>query len=559
MRLIREHWVALVFAIAFGLALAGPFLLVATDSAFNGVYPELANDQNFYLSRIQDVRDGFPASGNTYIAEDKAVPPMNFLTGEIVQAKILDLLNLPTHAGLFLFSFLWGSVIFILTYAVLISLGAPRFWALIGTLGLLGSYFFAFARPISPQFNFIFWLLSVLALVRMNQTWVWVGMVSVSAGVLFYLYPYYWTHIFATYGLLFFWYLIHERKTALKIFIAGIGAVIVGIPYILHGLSLRVLPDYEESLKRLGFIETHFPSGIAMTVGSVILLAAILFLSRKLKTTNTQLTATFALLFGALVAMNQHVLTGINMEFSSHYSMQITFGTIFLGFAAMNAFGFWPQLLGNSRRVVAVVLVLFISIPSISFGYLNAMSQLKESAKYTEQGLLIEWLNDNAKPQEAVYAEERLSIVIPGYTQQDVFYARNANIAFMPDAEVIDRFIIQNFRTPLTPEFLSQHEREFLGHGSINANSHALQKQKILGLFGITVDVPKRVADDSVTQVLARAEELRSVPFEESIKGYRADYFIIGKNEQYPLTAEDLTFTEPVFETENYTVYAKKK
>lgn len=559
MKLIREHWVAFLFAVAFGIALAGPFLLVATDSSFQGVYPELADDQNFYLSRIQDVRDGYPASGNTYIAEDKAVPPMNFLTGEIIQAKILDLLNLPTHAGLFLFSFLWGSIIFILTYAVFISLGAPRFWALMGTLGLLGSYFFAFARPISPQFNFIFWLLSVLALVRMNQSWLWVALVSVSAGALFYMYPYYWTHIFATYGLLFVWYLINERRTAFRIFIAGVGAVIVGIPYILHGLSLRALPDYEESLKRLGFIETHFPSGIAMTVGSIILLGSILFLIRKLKTNNTQLIATFALLLGALVAMNQHVLTGINMEFSSHYAMQITFGTIFLGFAAMSAFGFWPQLLSNMRRVVGIILILLVSTPSLAYAYANAYEQLRESDVYAEYALLFEWLNANAEPKEVVYANPLIALNVPAYTKLDVFFARNANIAFMPDSEVIDRFIIQNFRSTLTAEFLSVSERELFGHGSINANSHALQKQKILGLLGMTVDVPKRVPDDSVAQVLARAEEFRAQPFTKVIQKYRADYFIIGKKEEYPLTTEDLSFAEPVFETENYTVYAKKK
>lgn len=560
MRLVREHWIALVLAITFGIALAGPFIWVATDASFNGVYPELANDQNFYLSRIQDVRDGFPASGNTYIAEDKTVPPMNFLTGEIIQAKILDILNLPTHAGLFLFSFLWGSIIFILTYSIFIALGTPRFWALIGTLGLLGSYFFAFARPISPQFNFIFWLLAVWVLIKISYPpkWICVAAIALSAGILFYLYPYYWTHIFATYGLLFVWYLIHERKTALRIFIAGVGAIVVGVPYILNGLSLRALPDYEESLKRLGFIETHFPSGIAMTIGSVILLASIVFLTRKLQMKNAQLTAVFALLLGAIVAMNQHILTGINMEFASHYSMQITFATIFLGFAAMSAFGFWPQLLGKMRRVLAVILVLLISAPSIAFAYLNTLEQMKDTATYTEYGQLFRWLNENTQPEDVVYAEEKLSIAIPAYTKQNVFYARNANIAFMPDAEVIDRFIVQNYRAPLTPEFLSAHEREFLGHGSINANSHALQKQKIFSIFGVVVDAPKRIPEDSERQVLARAEELRSKPFVELIQG-GADYFIIGNNEEHPLTTEDLSLMEAVFTTKNYTVYAQKK
>jgi len=556
--IVRAHWVAVLVAVVFGILLAGPFILVATNESFTGVYPELANDQNFYLSRIQDVRDGFPMSGNTYIAEDKEVPPMNFLTGEFVEAKILDLFGLPTHASLILFPLLFGPIIFLLTYAIYISLGASRFWGLIGTLWLIGPAFFEFARPVSPQFNFIFWLIAALVMIWFvkNRTWLWAGGVAVSVGVLFYLYPYYWTHLFAAYGLLFLWLLFKDRATAIKVFAAGVGATLIGIPYGMLALSVRTLPEFEESMSRLGFVETHMPSGILMLLGSGFLLAVIMFIAYRLKKADAALTASVVLLFGALIAMNQHVITGINMEFSSHYKMQIAFSNLFLACAALSCFSFWHRLESARVKSVAFILILLVFIPAVASAYIYAEKQLGEGALHREHGMLVSWLTENARPGESVYAPELVAIFIPAYTAQNVFYGRNANIAFMPDTEVIDRFIVQNFRADLTPEYIAEHEREVLGHGSINANSHALQKQKLLGLFGIEVDVPKRVPDDAIARIKERGEAVRSMPFVKALLPYKVDYFILERGKENQITPEDIAFAKPVFETEHFILYS---
>ena len=559
LKILHGHWLAVFAAILFGVLLAGPFMLVASRDSFTGVYPELANDQNFYLSRIQDVRDGFPMSGNTYIAEDKNVPPMNFLTGEIIEAKILDVFHLPTHAGLILFPLLFGPFIFLLTYAIFVSLGAPRLWALLAALFLIFGNFEHFMRPISPQFNFTFWLLSVLALIRFaaRPTWIQSGLLAISVGVLFYLYPYYWTHLFAACGVLFLWLLFKNRSAALKLAAAGIGAAVLAIPYVVLIIENRSLPEFAESMTRLGFIETHMPSGIMMLIGSGFLLSAVFFIARKLKTHSAGLIAMFALLSGALLAMNQHVVTGINMEFSSHYAQQIMFGNLFLAVAALSAFGFWARMERAVVKAGAVVLVLLIAVPPVLLAHAEAARYAAEDKTHTEYGILFKWLNENAAPEDVVYADELTAFVIPAYTRQNVFFARNANIAFMPDSEVIDRLILQNYHAEFTQEFISENERQLLGHGSINANGHALQKQKVLGLFGIAVDVPDRVPEDTVLRVQKRAEELRRAPFEEALSPYRVDYFVIRKSAAYALTPEDLAFASRVFETENFTVYKK--
>ena len=111
--MLRPHASALVAALLFALLVAGPFILSGFATNFADPYPELTNDQSFYLARIQDIRDGYPVTGNAYLAEHKNALPMQFLTGEYLEALILDLLSLPTSASLILFTLFFTPIIFL--------------------------------------------------------------------------------------------------------------------------------------------------------------------------------------------------------------------------------------------------------------------------------------------------------------------------------------------------------------------------------------------------------------------------------------------------------------
>ena len=512
---IARHWEILA-AFMFAVALAGPFFI-----AGGPVYPELVNDQNYYLARIQEVREGNLSSGNPYLAELKGVPPVSISLGE--------------YAYVFLPAFIFPPLIFLLMYVLARSVGAPRFWALMATIFLLcGTYFFTFARPISPQFNLIFWLAAVIGLFSGRAVFT-----AFVVGALFYMYPYYWTHLLAVCGLLFLWY------RSPKFIGIILGAAVVGSYALWLSYAARALPYFDESLMRLGFVETHTPSGVTLAAVSCALLATTFWWAWRKKTFPQSLIVAGSLVLGGVIAMNQHLVTGINMEFSSHYGPLIVFADALLVIAAISAFNWWKFCSKLWVKIPAFLLILVWCAPFVLSPYIYAEKQKGSTDAYTP---IIEWLNENAEPEEVVYAPEELASFIPAYTAQNVFYARAANFGFMPNQEVIDRFIIQNYRAGFTEAFIIENERLLFGQQYVNAYNHALQKQKFLKLFGISVDLPERIPAEAIARVQSRAAELQSQPLSSLLAPYRTDYLILPMG-QNPLSGV------PVFSTDRFNIF----
>jgi hypothetical protein len=562
MNVLRQSWQAFVAAGVFAILLAGPFVYFALNAAPSspGIYPELTNDQDFYLSRIQDVRDGYPMGGNTYLAEYKDAEPVQLLVGEWVAAAILDTFDLETADGLILFQFIFPPFIFLLTYAIARSLKAPKPWALIAAVFLsCGSMFFLFARLVSPQFNFIFWLIAVWGLFKLAETpsWRFALFQAFSVGILFYLYPYYWTHIGGAYAILFFAALIVNRPLALGTAVSGIGALIVGSGYAILLFNARALPYYMETLERLGGVYTRFPSGALLALSSLVLVAAVVFIAWKIKRIPPPVLVGLSLVLGGIVAMNQHLITGFSLEFASHYKMQIQFSNVFLALAAMSAFGFWAAASRARYIMAAGAIVLLLSILSVSLPFAEAAKAAQSNGELASYAPVIVWLKENGEPEAVVYAHENLAKIIPAYTAQNVFYARNANLFFMPESEATERAIIQNFRGSFDDAFIMDAERELFGQRYMNRYQHALQWQKVFGWFGISIEVPERIPEAVKASLRARLAELTSQAFEKAIDPYRIDYFVVDKAAPDRLTENDLSFARLVFETEQYAVYQK--
>jgi hypothetical protein len=535
---LSKALIALV-ALGFGVLLAAPFI-VARDG---GVYPELTNDQNYYLARVQEVRDGHPLIASPYLAAYKDTAPVTISSAEIVMAGVLSLLDLPTAAGLVLFPFIFSSVLLVLISAIGRRLGAPRAWALIGAaLVCVGPYFFTFARPVSPQFNGIFWLLGVLGLCMMAEkpSWKWVAVQALAVGMLFYIYPYYWTHLIVVYGLLA---IVYRSK---KIIAVIVGALMIGSGALYLAYKAHELPYYHESLVRLGFVATHSPSGVLLSAASLLLVGAIATVAWKTKQKSRPLVIAGALVMGGVIAMNQHLVTGINMEFSSHYALQIVCADLFLIIAAVTTFGWWPWL---SKRWVLIPAAALVLVWSAHFVLAPYRSAEKQRGTLDDQAQIIAWLDAHAKPGDTVSAPENVATFIPAYTSLNVFFARGANFGFMPDQDVVDRFIIQNYAANFTDGFIADNERALFGQQYVNAYDHALQKEKFLKVFGIHVALPERIPQTAVGAVEARATELKKTPFARLIAPYHIAY-VIAPSGQNPLQA-----TAPVFSTARFEIF----
>lgn len=529
-----EHTIpkALVFvvALAFGAVLAGPFIV-----AGGPFYPELVNDQNYYLARIQEVREGHLVSGNPYLAEYQGIAPVSVSLGEYILALLPQ--SLPLYALIF------GPIIFLLGYATARRLGAPRSFALMATLLICcGTYFFTYARPISPQFNLIFWLATVLGLFSMAErpTWRWAALQAAIIGALFYLYPYYWTHLLAVYGLVF---LIYRSP---KILALGVGAAALGSGALWLSFAARGLAYYDESLARLGFIATHTPSGVGVALASSVLVAAGLWRAWKQKRMTRTLILAASLVMGGVIAMNQHLVTGANMEFSSHYGPLIVIADIFFALAVISTFEWWPALSKNWVRIPAFVLLVLWCAPFVASPYLFAEKQKGTDAAYAP---VMKWLKANTEPDQVVYAPEELSVMIPAYTEANVLYARAANFGLMPDTDVVDRFIIQNYGADFSKDFIREHERALFGVRYVNAYEHARQKQRFLKLIGLTMPVPERLPAEAITRVQSRAAELQARPLASLLAPYRVAYLVA------PAGENPLGTLVPVFSAGGFEVF----
>jgi hypothetical protein len=277
-------------------------------------------------------------------------------------------------------------------------------------------------------------------------------------------------------------------------------------------------------LWRLGFIETHFPSGIMLVMLSSITLLAVAFRAWRARTLPTQLLAALALLIGGLIALNQHVVTGINMEFSSHYKMQITFANVFLVLAGVSAFGLWGKLSRRAVMLGAAALVILVSIPHVAAPYARAHAAMADTAPLGEQAEVLAWLG-HAEPG-VVYAPEALSQRIPAYTHHDVFYARNANFGYMPQKEVTDRFVIQNIEADVTDAVIREHERALFGVQYVDAYNHAALRAKALLLFGIHSPVPERIPQEATGAILSRAQEIKNSSLDSILDAYNVTYIV---------------------------------
>lgn len=555
-----NHWVAFLCAGLFGLLLAGPFVyfsLFASPPSV-GIYPEFTNDQDFYLSRIQDVRDGHPEGGNTYIAEYKEVPPVQLLVGEWISAGLLELSNRETADGLIGFQLIFPPIVFLLTYAIGICLKAPKTWALLAALFLcVGSMFFVFARLISPQFNFIFWLISVWGLFKLAEkpNWQWALFQTFSVGVLFYIYPYYWTHIGASYAVLVLVSLFINRRLALWSVVSGVGALFVGSGYLFLLTNARSLSWYTETLERLGGVYTRFPSGLVFALSSSVLVAVVLYLSYRMRRLPDSVLVGLSLVAGGIIAMNQQLITGFTLEFASHYKMQLQFGNIFLILAFLSSFGWWPALQKKKILYSVGAFIAIFSFIGVFTPYAAVAEYAKNNERLSSYVPVLEWLQEHASTDEVVYAEEDFAKIIPAYSSQNVFYARNANLFFMPESEVSERAILQNFRGSFSDEFIMDAERELFGQRYMNQYQHATLVQKVFGLIGMEATLPERLPQSAVEEVRATVARLRSMPFSEAISSYRVDYFVVNKEDPYRLTEEDVSFLKLVYETNTYLVY----
>jgi len=550
--LIKKHSSVLLLAILLGFLTFYPQIIAINGSDnFNGVYPTNNDDEIYYLTRGQEVLDGHSNLSNSYLWEHKTGPPLQFWVPDYIAAKGASLLGFGLVEGYITYDFVFPLILVLLGYLILYRVTKSTTLSLASSIFLyLGIFLSLFGRPVSPQLTFVFFLTLFLFLINYlrSKRNLWLVLAALNLGFLFYIYTYYWTYFFVLIPvfLVLALLLLRDRTDFRKWGALIMGALVLGVPYYIQTIKSVSLSSYGDTIARVGMLNTHFPSGLTIIFWSIIITLVFLVLyKRNVIKSNPLNVFLLSAVISTAVVTNQHIITGKNLEFSSHYLPLSVFVFVFSSAYLIGQLIKLKPRIEKGVLFTILVLVLIFSVPRAS-ALLSSQQQLSEGEVHRQRyGEIFEWLKNNTKKDSVVYANQELSSLIPAYTHNNVFYAREANLYFLSNEEVKKRFIINNYFEDVDKEFLLKNERSIWGTEYINKRGHFGQQNKIRKILGIAPKALPAVPDEEIENMLTLDKEIKEKSLKENLDVYRADYFIrdLSVNIDWDFSTKELLFS----------------
>jgi hypothetical protein len=528
---------------------------------FAGIYKETHDDQLYYLARGQENVDGHTILGNAYLAEHKDAPLVQLWLPDAVLAYPLSILGISIPDGYRFYDLLIPPVVFLLTYALFFGVSQRWSASLIGTCFLWFALFFNdLSRTPSPQLNILFFLvfsLFALTAYRTNRL-LFTLIAGVSFGLLFYTYFYLWTFAGALLGLLFVFDTVRLRQLARTPFVILAVGGICALPYLIGVYTASHLPYYAETLARMGTVASRTPSGMyIVATGGLLILFLLYVLTKKKITFTPELTFISAGVVAGIVATNQHLITGTNLEFSSHYLLPFSIFAIGLALFLIPVMA--TRMLARVVPVGIGILVLILSLVSV-VKEVNAEVQITEQDRIMQgYGEVIAWLQEYAEKDDVVLANDSLMLLVPAYTHANVLAHPYAGYFYLSTKEMQDRWIIAHPETDFTdPDVVRSVDTRLL-FGLYYVDSSAIVRsenivRKIFFLPPKPAPTVPEYAIEAVTQIAQASAELRPAP---RLAQYHVRYIVAGLEDTGLHTlARDAGFT-PVAMLGDMTMYHK--
>lgn len=443
----------------------------------------------------------------------------------------------------------------------------------------------SWADLISPPLNFIFLFLFLIFYVSRFSFWKREVGLAVTAGLLFYTYPYHWTY--ALLILIFFdiWHGIKIQKVEYSRIVKYLIICFIATIYIWNLLTIIRLPYYTETMRRIGLIYSRFPAGLATQTVILGLLAAVpvfyRFYYRKLKDRRAMHLFDFDKIIIGLMAgiavLNQQFITGMELEFNSHY-----YAVIMIFVVALIGGISWVVIVdSNSIRVrqqinnsylfpldgvkkqffARMLFVLWFIVTSTFVGrwvYIQTkQNDFYSSGNYWSDDALTvaKWFQKNNIHDAVVYAPIELMDPIHIISENYFVFHPNQALFLISNQELIDRFSYFDISNQKLTNNLADYQNMVFGH----AFDAQLQKDNIVGRIKSIIFrsqfVPASLNDyvDYDFNVLQKKREsITKSEFIKYLSRYHVDYLI------YPIESikhnSSLIVGTKVFETKNYII-----
>lgn len=538
-----------------------------------GVYQgiELLPDSP-WAPRVREVQDGHPNFGAIYYQDGKDDPYLFQPLGSMAVAYLGEIFGLGINntillsrivltfaAVILLYSFVWlwsrDKLIALSSAAVLLLADSVLSFSGLSRLlhGLSPDSFLRLARPVNPAMIYIllFGFLISFWLFYTQRKWRYAVMSGMLLGLNFYNYFYSWTYLYAFGGLLCL-FLLWQRgwREVLRIASVFVGALIIGIPYIINLYNATRHAGYQEVSVRFGVVFTHAPFFIGWTA----LIGLILFLLWYPRSNKDSYWFGLALVLAPLITMNQQLLTGKVLQ-EAHYHWffhkpLVVIVVLILLFKLLNS----PRLV-RYRKAVALLLIVgsvavggFVQAASYYYDTRDGGDIAVERQKY---GPVMHWLSEHTQQEEVVLANDEVSHLTVIYTPLNVFHHRASIYSLAATKERLLEVLFTFYRLR---GVTSAQAREvfFAERAFISTTVYGIHYRELLGSYEA---IPDKQIEEIITGYQDTFKVSTGVWLERVLRKYHVKYVVWDQVSEPSWQLEQYPFVHKVAEFGDVILY----
>jgi hypothetical protein len=467
---IKVHRLAIILSLIVGALSVAPHFLAAgaLGPDYRGMpYLPLDNEDE-YISQIQEIIDGHWLTGSPFYFEYKSLPPFMLPYGAFIYAIPSLIFHIDAMSVVILYKFLLPTVLFLLVYGFMLLITDKSVSHQKLTANAAGA-FFAFCyeivslnnvvsfirtgtaavevslwtRPINPIVGalallaFLFALWSVIKSKRY--------LASIICGFIVGFMTFYFFAWALALSILLFLLIIYSIKRSWDIVnrfaVTIVVAFIASTPFFLSGFLVNRLGLSSE---RIGLFYTHVPL-LNKTVIAVIAIFVFLTLLGKWRQRDQEIIThdwwilSFSVLLGSLWVYIQQIFTGITIW--PHRFVQYTemFSSVALFIAGnMIIAKLWPRLW--RYLMISTIVLSFTNGVIMTSGYQSTLEYYRDVQRYV---YFFKWLNENAPKDCVVLVGEvnhKLTGLITAFTHCNVYFNDALLFAGVPQERIMHDF-----------------------------------------------------------------------------------------------------------------------
>lgn len=536
--------VLVCMALLFGGTCILPNLWQRTDAQypFQGIEALGADQEHVYAVRIREVMDGHWMLGDVYHAQ-KDLPYLQPPLPEWIMGGMGVLFGWEIGTVILVSKMLFGALLFFVIalfwtrmtqrpWMALLATSAVLFsWFLFASPGIfldamrglpLGQDFARFSRLTNPQFSMMLFFLALYGVAGwlLGKGRRSLALAAVVTGLSFYAYPYTWSYLLVVFGLLLFWSLVRKEWSHVKdLALAGVIVGIFAVPFVWHMASVSQLPAYAELAQRFGLVASHAPVGGVWMV--LFLLTALCAGSRISRASRLLI----ALAVGAMVVMNQQVLTGkVIVPHHYHWYFIQPLAVMTLILAASVLYRQYVRVFGSVLLGIFLVATVYWGMRYQQDAYRAQRSLWGEMQQVAG---VFQFLNTLSQP--TVYADDLVGSIIPVFTDANMSFAGAANVSCLCSFELIrDSYFLELWLKGVTAE---EAARTFptTARGSVSAKLYGLYYRESQGAY-------EAIPDEAIAETVRAYRAYAVAPLAEKLRRSPTD--IIVRAKAAPSTAQ---------------------